>query len=148
MSFHLIRMCVVSLNYLTRIVGWKAVAYFLVKQAKAALNFYAKHDPDESKIMKRACVTKDDGEITISAGAIHTPLLLMRSGIGSREQLEEISAPIVKELPEVGKNLKDRMFIPLNFFTVVKNTSSRYHAARVCESLGVAKLGPDCKDFK
>ncbi|PHJ18888.1 gmc oxidoreductase [Cystoisospora suis] len=132
----------------TQFIGWKAVAYFLVKQAKAALNFYAKNDPDESKIMKRACVTTDDGEITLSAGAIHTPLLLMRSGIGSRKQLEEISIPIVKELPEVGKNLKDRMFIPLNFFTVVKNTSSRYHAARVCESIGIAKLGPDCKDFK
>ncbi|PFH36504.1 GMC oxidoreductase [Besnoitia besnoiti] len=131
----------------TGFIGWKAQAYYLLKRAKAALMFYSKTDPEESKIIKRACVGKN-GEITLSAGAIHTPLLLMRSGIGSREQLKKISVPPVKELPAVGKNLRDRMFIPINLFTVEKNSSPAYHPSRICEATGVAKLGPDCDDFK
>ncbi|CBZ51538.1 hypothetical protein NCLIV_013310 [Neospora caninum Liverpool] len=130
----------------TDYIGWKAQAYYLMRRAKAALMYYAKNDPEESKILRRACVGVN-GEITLSAGAIHTPLILMRSGIGSREQLKDISVSPVKELPAVGKNLRDRMFIPLNFFAVGKNTSARHHPARVCETTGVAKLGPDCENF-
>ncbi|KYK68766.1 GMC oxidoreductase [Toxoplasma gondii TgCatPRC2] len=134
-------------NISTEFIGWKAQAYYLMKRAKAALMYYAKNDPEESKILKRACVGVD-GEITVSAGAIHTPLLLIRSGIGSREQLREINVPTVKELPAVGKNLRDRMFIPLNFFAVGQDTSPRRHPTRICEATGIAKLGPDCENFR
>ncbi len=52
----------------------------------------------------------DADEIILSAGAIHTPAILMRSGIGKRAELERFGIPIVAELP-VGDNLVDHSAI-------------------------------------
>lgn len=47
-------------------------------------------------------------EIIISGGAINSPQLLMLSGIGPKEHLEEKNIPLVKHLP-VGENLMDHV---------------------------------------
>lgn len=46
----------------------------------------------------------DADQIIISAGAVHSPSILMRSGIGQRSALESLGVPIRAELP-VGRNL-------------------------------------------
>lgn len=46
-------------------------------------------------------------ETIVSAGAIHSPALLMRSGIGPRAQLESRSIPVIRDLPGVGENLNE-----------------------------------------
>jgi choline dehydrogenase len=46
-------------------------------------------------------------EIILSAGAIGSPHLLMLSGVGPRDQLEQLGIPLVHELPGVGQNLRD-----------------------------------------
>ena len=43
--------------------------------------------------------------VVLCAGALKSPHLLMLSGIGPREQLEEFGIPVVQELPGVGQNL-------------------------------------------
>ncbi|EDW37622.1 GL27083 [Drosophila persimilis] len=47
-------------------------------------------------------------EAVLSAGSIDSPALLLRSGIGPRQQLEELVAPA-----SVGKNLQDHLVVPL-----------------------------------
>lgn len=47
----------------------------------------------------------------VSAGAFDTPKLLMLSGVGEREQLLRRGIKTVKNLPGVGKNLGDRLFL-------------------------------------
>ena len=48
-------------------------------------------------------------EIVLSAGAIASPQLLMVSGIGPADELNQHGIPIVHELPGVGKNLQDHL---------------------------------------
>ncbi len=49
-----------------------------------------------------------EGErIVLSAGAIHTPAILMRSGMGPAEHLREHGVDVVRGLPGVGANLHD-----------------------------------------
>ena len=43
----------------------------------------------------------------LSAGAIMSPAILMRSGIGPRVQLESFSIPVAVDVPGVGQNLSD-----------------------------------------
>jgi choline dehydrogenase len=47
------------------------------------------------------------GEVVLTAGAIGTPQLLMRSGIGPQAHLGEIGIAVVADLPGVGANLHD-----------------------------------------
>jgi choline dehydrogenase len=45
--------------------------------------------------------------IILCAGAINSPKLLMLSGIGGRQELERHGIPVVKDLPGVGRHLKE-----------------------------------------
>ena len=46
-------------------------------------------------------------EVLLSLGAIHTPKLLMQSGVGDCSDMQRHGIPVVEHLPGVGKNLQD-----------------------------------------
>jgi len=46
-------------------------------------------------------------EVVLCAGAVHSPTILMRSGLGDTGALAALGVPVVAELPEVGRNLMD-----------------------------------------
>ncbi|MEV2267113.1 GMC family oxidoreductase [Nonomuraea africana] len=48
-------------------------------------------------------------EVILSAGAIGSPYLLLRSGVGDAEELRQAGVPVVHELPAVGRNLQDHL---------------------------------------
>jgi choline dehydrogenase len=48
-------------------------------------------------------------EIVLSLGAIHTPKVLMQSGIGSQAELQRLGIPVVQHLPGVGQNFQDHV---------------------------------------
>ncbi|KAH9481749.1 Dehydrogenase str4 [Psilocybe cubensis] len=54
-------------------------------------------------------------QVIISAGAVQSPHLLLLSGIGPTEHLQEHSIPVVHHLPGVGKNLVDHPIFDMNF---------------------------------
>ena len=54
-------------------------------------------------------------EVIVSGGAIGSPQLLMLSGIGPGAHLREKGIEVKLDLPGVGKNLHDHLFVPLTF---------------------------------
>lgn len=46
-------------------------------------------------------------EVLLCAGALETPKLLMLSGIGPTDQLDQFSIPVRRNVPAVGQNLQD-----------------------------------------
>ncbi|KAK5644046.1 hypothetical protein RI129_007891 [Pyrocoelia pectoralis] len=62
-------------------------------------------------------VAKSREDIVISAGVINSPQLLMLSGIGPKDHLEELDVHVVQDLP-VGKHIEDHIgYTYLEFFT-------------------------------
>ncbi|XP_035714143.1 glucose dehydrogenase [FAD, quinone] isoform X2 [Folsomia candida] len=54
-------------------------------------------------------------EVIISAGAVLSPIMLMKSGIGPANTLQAAKIPIVQDLPGVGQNLLDHAAIHFKF---------------------------------
>lgn len=63
---------------------------------------------------KYHCITANK-ETLLAAGAIHSPALLERSGIGRRDVLEPLGITVKHELPGVGENLQDHLQIRTQF---------------------------------
>jgi choline dehydrogenase len=50
-------------------------------------------------------------EVVLSLGAVHTPKVLMLSGIGDQAELQRLGIPVVQHLPGVGQNFQDHFGI-------------------------------------
>lgn len=50
-------------------------------------------------------------EVLIAGGTYNSPTMLLRSGIGPREDLEKLGIPVQVDLPGVGMNLQDHQLI-------------------------------------
>lgn len=56
-------------------------------------------------------------EVVLSAGAIGSPVILLRSGIGPADELAALGIPVVVDAPGVGRNLHDHLLSPVIFTT-------------------------------
>jgi choline dehydrogenase len=57
----------------------------------------------------RAC-----GEVIVSAGALNSPALLLRSGIGPADHLAGLGIAVERELPGVGRNLREHNSVAIS----------------------------------
>lgn len=56
-------------------------------------------------------------EVILSAGALGSPVILLRSGIGPADELTALGIAVVQDSPQVGKNLHDHLLSPVIFTT-------------------------------
>lgn len=77
-------------------------------------------DADGSLVARGVEFQDDDGnkfkayasrEVIITAGTYGSPAMLLRSGIGPKDELAELNIPCLVDLPGVGKNLVDHQLI-------------------------------------
>ncbi|KAJ7126745.1 choline dehydrogenase [Mycena epipterygia] len=62
-------------------------------------------------------------EVVLSGGAIHSPHILMLSGVGPAEQLKAHGIPVIHDFPEVGSNLVDHPVVDV-YLKDKKNNSA------------------------
>lgn len=62
-------------------------------------------------------------EVILSAGAFQSPQLLMLSGIGPQETLQQHNIPVLSNLPGVGQNLQDQPLIGISHRVNVPTSS-------------------------
>ncbi|KAI0047950.1 GMC oxidoreductase [Auriscalpium vulgare] len=90
---------------------------------------------------------KADKEVIVSSGSVGSAKLLLLSGIGDSTSLAALGIPVVKDLPEVGKNLQDHPAL-FNKWTV-ETTETRDQITRdpaagaaAQEQFGTKQTGP------
>ncbi|PLW67422.1 GMC family oxidoreductase [Pseudohalioglobus lutimaris] len=65
-------------------------------------------------------------EIILSCGALESPLILQRSGIGNPELLEQLGIPLVHDNPRVGKNLREHLIAGIGVATAAAKDSENH----------------------
>jgi choline dehydrogenase len=84
----------------------------------------------EARLQGAAQTFRARREVILAAGAIGTPVLLQRSGIGPGALLHALGIPVVHELRGVGENLQDHLQIRCAYEVVgVKTMNERYQSA-------------------
>jgi choline dehydrogenase-like flavoprotein len=58
--------------------------------------------------------------VILATGAIASPLLLLRSGIGPADELKALGIPVIADLPGVGRNLHDHLLSGGNVYRAKK----------------------------
>ena len=56
------------------------------------------------------------GAVVLSAGALHSPAILMRAGIGPADHLKGLGIDVVVDLPGVGQNLQDHAMVSIGSY--------------------------------
>ena len=64
-------------------------------------------------------------EIILAAGAIGSPKILLQSGIGPKDDLEEVGIQVIKDLAHVGANLKDHICTMIGPFFPIDDESGK-----------------------
>ncbi|ALS32283.1 choline dehydrogenase [Pseudoalteromonas translucida KMM 520] len=82
----------------------------------------------KTQIKNKDVVFRVNHETIISAGAINSPLLLERSGIGQKERLEALGIKVKLDLQGVGENLQDHWNTYIK--QRVKNTKTYFSEAK------------------
>lgn len=95
---------------LTFLLGAEALKILLNKNKTKGIQFRLNGKPHNVTCQK---------EILLAAGTVRSPHLLMLSGIGPADQLKKHSIPVVANLPGVGNNLQDHVFVPVVYETTV-----------------------------
>jgi len=76
-------------------------------------------------------------EVILSAGALESPLILQRSGIGAPSLLDEFGIAPVVDSPRVGANLREHLLLGVNYHVKdwINSENRQYGGARLAANL-------------
>lgn len=81
-------------------------------------------------------------DVVLAAGALDSPRVLLRSGIGPAGELAALGIESVVDLPGVGKNLHDHLLSPVIFTTDVRPVEAPQSGVSVTQTHLFAKSDP------
>lgn len=86
-------------------------------------------------------------EVILSAGTYNTPKLLELSGVGNPQVLHKYEIPVVVDLPGVGENLQEHLYVPSDFvvkdnvFTLDRMRTDKQYAAEQLQEYITKRTG-------
>jgi choline dehydrogenase len=83
-----------------------------------------------------------DKEVILAAGSIHSPKLLMLSGVGEATALRSLGIDIVENLPGVGENLQDHVLVSGVIFKYKGKMPDRPSDSNAVEAEAYLSSGP------
>lgn len=85
------------------------------------------YEPEPAFLLQSTSLTKRITKVAkarklvvVSSGALGTPSILERSGIGNKDLLKGFDIPVVSDLPGVGENYQDHQFVLCGYKTNLK----------------------------
>lgn len=75
-------------------------------------------------------------EVLLAAGAVHSPMILQRSGLGPGRLLQSLGIRVLRDAPAVGAHLQDHLFTGVVFRTRVPTVNNQLSGP-----LGIARAG-------
>jgi choline dehydrogenase len=87
------------------------------------------------------------GEVILAAGSIGSPHIMLLSGVGPAQQLQELGIPVVLDRPGVGANLQDHLQLRMIYkVDGITTLNERYHArfgmTRMLAEFALLRRGP------
>jgi 5-(hydroxymethyl)furfural/furfural oxidase len=82
-------------------------------------------------------------QIVVCAGAIHSPALLMRSGVGAAERLKRFGVTPVADIGHVGQHLQNHVFVHFGGFV---SSSARQKSQDRSYAISAARISSGFKD--
>jgi choline dehydrogenase len=83
-----------------------------------------------------------DKEVILAAGSIHSPKLLMLSGVGEAKALRSLGIDVVENLPGVGENLQDHVLVSGVVFKYKGKMTERPSDSNAVEAEAYLSSGP------
>src|SRR5215212_5719345 len=83
-------------------------------------------------------------ETIVACGAIHSPALLQRSGLGDADDLRALGIPVVQALPGVGRNLMEHPSLSLSCYLHPEARWSVMHGHHIHALLRFSSKYPGC----
>jgi choline dehydrogenase len=76
-------------------------------------------------------VARAEGEVIVSGGAMSSPAILMRSGVGPGGQLQALGVTVRRDAGEVGRNVQEHSSVHNSRLTSVETYNAVRHPARL-----------------
>lgn len=80
-------------------------------------------------------------QVIVSAGAIHSAALLLRSGLGPTGELAELGINVIADVPQVGMNLQNHVFVHLG--AIIRREARQSPALRLYAMAGARMSSGD-----